>query len=105
MKEDNVRVLPKFKKFNAGEVMDKQEITNMAGHYSTQIIHNLRNHGIEPDKKFFLDMNTVNEFLIASIMRRCGMHHPLQDFIDEVLEYREDLDEIKEKEVTEDDIS
>ena len=95
---DNVLLYPIIKKLNkkielnADNEPDIDELEEVSNHLTNQIIQQLQNHDIVIDKAFLVDMGMVKEMILSSIQRTLGIHHPLQDYTDEVMSFELDED-------------
>lgn len=90
----NTIIFPKLKTAPVDKNELAHNIDGLAHHYSEQIFHSLKHHGVEDDPKFHTDMMFLRELLKAIIMRSQGEHHSLQEWIDDI--YVEELDDFEE---------
>ena len=60
---------------------------NLTEGLTVTMIHNLGENGIDvKSKKFIGDMSFVNEVIRGMLYRDVGYKHPIQDFIDDIVE-------------------
>jgi len=98
-------IYPLLKKSNVKlpeniEETTQEDIDRISDHLTKQLIHNLVNHKLQTNIKFFHDLQFIGEVVRSSMMRNLGMYHPLQDLIDDIVEgddVEEEPEEISEE--------
>lgn len=75
-----------------------EDISKITTHLTNQINLQLKNHNFKMNQKMQQDIQFAGELLRSAMMRNVGKHHPLQDFIDEVIDGSEDEPETDQPE-------
>jgi hypothetical protein len=91
MQETTNKVLlyPYLKKTGTKVDMDdvkQEEVEAIIDHYLYQFVQQLKNHGFDLNGSFATDFHFASEFTKSAVFKTVGIHHKLQDAVDEMLE-------------------
>ena len=79
---------PKIVNVNPNQAQEDLDFAdNLAEGLMIGLIHNIGENGIDiKSKKFVGDMSFVNEVIRGMLYRDVGFKHPIQDFIDDIVQ-------------------
>lgn len=85
---DNIIIFPILKRHADGSIdtnsINKDQIDQIAYHYTRQIIHNSEHQGFTMDKTVYRDFDLVYQALKSALSRAADQYHPLQSYVDEL---------------------
>ena len=89
MSANKVIIYPFLKKKN-GKVdvnnVNQDDVEAIVDHYLVQFIDQLKIHGFPLHGMFITDFHFAEQFMKAAVLRTVGIHHRLQDAVEEMVE-------------------
>lgn len=79
----NILIFPKLQKSSVPEIKNDEDIEKISTHYTYQFYELMKNHGVHDGPSYHKDLGFLSEVLKSIIMRTQGMHHSIQDWMDD----------------------